>query len=129
VKVNYNLQTVPRCPADSFKEVLVLPLNIRFVRCDFVGPITYRNAHVIKSTVNTVLRSVAAHAGLYKDAPSPCDRLKVDLSNPRIPMFHQLFSCDIKFLEMRKRPFVYDGGVARVVKQAWCYPWLCDSGK
>jgi hypothetical protein len=117
------------CPTDSFKEVLVLSLNIRLAGCDFVGPITYRNAHVIKSKVDTVCRSVAAHAAFYKDAPSSCNRLKVGLGDPRIPMFHQLFSCDIAFLEMCKRPFVYDGGVARVVKQAWCYPRLCGGGK
>jgi hypothetical protein len=30
----------------------VLPLNIRLARCDFVGPITYRDAHVIESKVD-----------------------------------------------------------------------------
>jgi hypothetical protein len=51
VEINYNLQAVLPCPTDSLEEVFVLPLNIRLARCDFVGPITYWDAHVIKSKV------------------------------------------------------------------------------
>ena len=40
-------------------------------------------------------------------------------------MLHQLCLRDITFLEMCKRPLVYDSGIARVIKQAWCYPRLC----
>jgi len=53
VEINYDLQTVLPCPIDSLKEIFVLPLNIRLVGCDFVGPITYRDAHVIESKVDT----------------------------------------------------------------------------
>jgi hypothetical protein len=109
----------------------MLPLNIRLVGCDFVGPVAYRDAHVIEPKVDTdsSFSTMAAHAAYYKDTPSSCDRMKVGLGNPGIPMFHQLCSCDIAFLEMCKRPLVYDGGIARVVKQAWGYPWLCGGGE
>jgi hypothetical protein len=126
VEINYNLQTVLPCPTDSLEKIFALTLNIRLARCDFVGPITYRDAHVIESKVYSV---AGAHAAYFKDAPSSCNRLKVGLSNPRIPMFHQLCSCNIVILETRKRPLVYDGGISRVVKQAWCYPRLCGGGE
>jgi hypothetical protein len=44
-------------------------------------------------------------------------------------MVLQLCLCDIAFLELRKRPLVDDGGIARVVKQARCYPGLCGGGE
>ena len=53
VKINYNLQTVVPCPTNSPKEIFVLPLNIRLAGCDFVGPITYRDTHVIESKMDT----------------------------------------------------------------------------
>jgi hypothetical protein len=52
VEINYNLQTVLPCPTDGLEEIFVLPLNIRLARCDFVGPITYRDAHVIEPKVD-----------------------------------------------------------------------------
>jgi hypothetical protein len=64
-----------------------------------------------------------------KDAPSSCDQLKVDLGNPCVPMVHQRCFCDIAVLELRKRPLVYDGGIPRAIKQARCYPRLCDGGE
>jgi hypothetical protein len=48
VEIDYNLKTVIPCPLDSLKEIFVLPLDIRLVGCDFVGPIPYWDAHVIE---------------------------------------------------------------------------------
>ena len=49
VKINYHLQAVIPCPLNSLKEIFMLPLDIRLVGCDFVGPIPYWDAHVIES--------------------------------------------------------------------------------
>ena len=49
VEINYDLQTVLPCPIDSLEEIFMLPLNIRLAGCDFVGPITYRDAHMVES--------------------------------------------------------------------------------
>ncbi len=57
MEINYDHQTVLPCPTDSLKEIFVLTLNIRLAGCDFVGPITYWDAHVIESKVDTDLSS------------------------------------------------------------------------
>ncbi len=49
VEIDYDLQTVIPCPCDGLEEIFVLPLNIRLAGSDFVGPITYGDAHVIES--------------------------------------------------------------------------------
>ena len=49
MKIDDNPKVVFSCPSDSLDEVIVLPLNIRFTRTDVVGPITYRDAHMVES--------------------------------------------------------------------------------
>ncbi len=132
MEINYNLQAMLPCPINSPDEIFVLSLDIRLAGCNFVGPITYWDAHVIKSKevrVHSCSVQRAAHVAYYKDAPCSCDGLKVGLGNPRIPMFCQLCLSDIAFLELCKRPLVYDGGIGRVVEQAGCYPRLCGGGE
>jgi hypothetical protein len=66
VEIDYNFQTMPPCPLDSLKEIFVLPLDIRLAGCDFVGPIPYRDAHVIESRVTLVDFSGASRSVLSR---------------------------------------------------------------
>ena len=63
MEINYSVQTVVPCPTNSLKEIFVLPLDIRLAGCDFVGPITYRDAHVIESKMDTDSSSFSASGG------------------------------------------------------------------
>lgn len=130
VKINYHLQAVIPCPLNSLKEIFMLPLDIRLVGCDFVGPIPYWDAHVIESEtrIQTWLTDFCSEASHAAYLPSSSNRLKVSLSDPCIPMVHQRCFGGTTLLKLRKCPFVYDGGIARVVKQARCYPRLCGGG-
>ena len=49
MKIDDDLDFVFLCPADGLDEVVVLPLDIWFAGSDIVGPISYRDAHVIES--------------------------------------------------------------------------------
>ena len=50
MKVDDDLDFVFLGPTDGLEEIVVLPLNIWFARTDdIVGPIPYRDAHVIES--------------------------------------------------------------------------------
>jgi hypothetical protein len=49
VKVDDNLDIVCLRPTDSLKEIVVLPIDKWFVRGNIIGPISYRDAHVIES--------------------------------------------------------------------------------
>jgi hypothetical protein len=49
VKVDDNLDIVGLRPTDSLKEIVVLPIDKWFVRGNIIGPISYRDAHVIES--------------------------------------------------------------------------------
>ena len=49
MKIDDNLKVVCFRPINSFEEVLVLSLDVRFAWTDIVSPIAYRDAHVIES--------------------------------------------------------------------------------
>ena len=49
VKVDDNLDLVLFRPINSLKEIGVLPLDIRFARGNIKSPVSYRDAHVVKS--------------------------------------------------------------------------------
>ena len=60
MKIDDNPKVVFSCPRDSFDEVIVLPLDIRFTRTDFVSPITYRDAHMIEPKIQDCTGSVGS---------------------------------------------------------------------
>ena len=51
MKIDDNPKVVFSCPGNGLYEVVVLPLNIRFARTDFVSPIAYRDAHMVESKI------------------------------------------------------------------------------
>ena len=51
MKIDDNPKVVFSCPRDGPEEVVVLPLDIRFARTDFVGPIAYRDANMVESMI------------------------------------------------------------------------------
>ena len=60
MKIDDNPKVVFSCPRDSFDEVIVLPLDIRFTRTDVVSPITYRDAHMVESKIHDCAGSVGS---------------------------------------------------------------------
>ena len=87
MKIDDNPKVVFSCPRDGLEEVLVLPLDIRFARTDFVSPIAYRDAHMVESKIQD-FASEAYDALHYKYAPSSGNCLEVGLGDPCIPMLY-----------------------------------------
>ena len=65
MKIDDNPKVVFSCPRDSLGEVVVLPLDIRFARTDFVSPITYRDAHMVESKIQDCAGSVGSNDTLH----------------------------------------------------------------
>jgi len=122
VKIDDNLKIVFRCPADCFEEVVVLPLDKRFARNNFVGPIPDWDAHVIEPK-NSRFRP---HCKQLKPehTPGTCDIFKVILGNPCVPMRCQFIFRDLGVLVLPERPLVNNRGIARAIEQTRLYPWL-----
>ena len=51
MKIDHNPKVVFSCPGNGLDEVVVLPLDIRFARTDFVSPIAYRDANMVESMI------------------------------------------------------------------------------
>ena len=57
MKIDDDFKVVCLGPINSFEEVIVLSLDVRFARTDIVSPIAYRDAHVIES-IHFLVQSV-----------------------------------------------------------------------
>ena len=61
-----------------------------------------------------------------KFIPRSSDGSKVALGDPGIPVVLQNTQCRVVILILTERPFVDNGRVASIVKDAWSDPWLCS---
>ena len=128
MKIDDDFKVVCLGPINSFEEVIVLSLDVRFARTDIVSPIAYRDAHVIESNTFPCSERVRLVHQYDKHEPSVCNCGKVILCNPSVPMLNQCCLCNTWVLVLSKCPLVNNIGISRVVEEAWCYPRLCIGG-
>ena len=124
MQVDDHLQPVEPSPADRFREVGELALNIRFAGSNLKGPVAYGDSNMVQAEVWASALDGNPEQPQRRPSPSRRNVCKIFFRDPGIPMLFQSGGGGRPVLTLAERPLIHDTVIASTFEQTWRNPWL-----